>query len=603
MYNNTDDMFSMGSSLLATLVTDKLKLPITMIAVLNPLISHIMYGIRSLDFTIPTINSIDFPVEFFILILIPVLLYFSLKWVCRLGFLMGITDNYYICIFRTYLSKLNGKYTYTVADPKDLFTFVNMWLYNNYCFIEPYPAIFLMKEKQQQFKVGEKNEYYERLIVPAFNKRFYFRDTLFNVNGYIYFEYYEVQSIRSVDKSIYNDKNTVVRTETSYEKISLPHVKMHICVNQPPKKYFDNCLKQVNSKPTRYMQTDKYVFDVDDNRYYSIGLNTFTTDQPIARHLKLTLEEREKIYIDTFFHPLTNQIWRDIRNVVFDTDKLLRLGLNTQFIACFHGPPGTGKSSFLERIIRCTGRDSYRPDIKVFNSKSQTIKLFTTYPTGVSGSKQFIIVLDEFDRIIQHIIDRQQDLCRKIQLKNNILNKLSTGDFQDLCEEPHGNKPKTLNVDIKNALNIDKDNDDILLIDDLLDIIQGAINQQSTVIIATTNNYAKISNLCPRLFRDGRFKPIYFGYPTRVTMDKISQFYYNRNITNDIDIPDVVKIPTARILTHIKGILALSDNIEERYKCFLKKMQYDFNYYKFSDKFTNYDSFMDSEDLTSNDSV
>ena len=66
------------------------------------------------------------------------------------------------------------------------------------------------------------------------------------------------------------------------------------------------------------------------------------------------------------------------------------------------------------------------------------------------------------------------------------------------------------------------------------------------IIMATTNKYEEIKEMCPELFRPGRLTPVHFDYINKDTLQEISMFYFKRKL--DCYIPDVLSIPTSQII-------------------------------------------------------
>jgi len=84
------------------------------------------------------------------------------------------------------------------------------------------------------------------------------------------------------------------------------------------------------------------------------------------------------------------------------------------------------------------------------------------------------------------------------------------------------------------------------MINDLLEIFQGTVPNDGAIMIATTNDYEGIKEMCPALFRPGRLTPIYFGYADKDLLQDISRFYFGREL--EIYIPDKLEIPTSQII-------------------------------------------------------
>lgn len=149
------------------------------------------------------------------------------------------------------------------------------------------------------------------------------------------------------------------------------------------------------------------------------------------------------------------------------------------------------------------------------------------------------------------------------------------------------------------------DNSDELTVESLLDIIQGPCANHKAIMFATTNEYSTIQEICPRLFRDGRFKPIYFGYPNRETINELTMHFYKRSIMGkEFDfIPEgEVKISTARLTGRATDSKFCRKTDDAQFQYFIDHLQHDIKNYKLSDEFTKYEKCMDT-DLHTNDTV
>ena len=70
-----------------------------------------------------------------------------------------------------------------------------------------------------------------------------------------------------------------------------------------------------------------------------------------------------------------------------------------------------------------------------------------------------------------------------------------------------------------------------LSLEDLLEIFQGPVPLEGSIIFATTNKYDEIKKLCPALFRPGRLTPIHFDNATNTMADELCQYFYNKSFS------------------------------------------------------------------------
>lgn len=93
---------------------------------------------------------------------------------------------------------------------------------------------------------------------------------------------------------------------------------------------------------------------------------------------------------------------------------------------------------------------------------------------------------------------------------------------------------------------------------DLLEIFQGPIPFESMIMLANTNKYDEIKDMCPELFRPGRLTAVYFGYVNQETLQDIAIYFFNQKLK--VYIPDILKIPTSQIIELAFEALTVSTN-------------------------------------------
>lgn len=631
-------MLTAGSSLLSTLIATKYNLPMSMYSMLHMFFLNASKWLWFLDLhvlwewilsiaeaeaeagALPESSS----VLWFMSLMMVVIVLNKLR-----NINIGIIDNYYTCYLKARIQALTGRYQYETTDLNWMFRILHWQLgmsrgshkvgtisLDTPFFIEPYPSVYLLHAKQLAIPKGERDDRLDKLPIPAYNKRYYFHDTILNVRGYLLYVPYDMTAMASTEVVSYTTQNTLAKSETKETQFIKPWVKLYMVIDQHPDKYLQDITKNINTQQTsRFLRevhvrytpekspniTVKTRPTVDSYRY-ELGLSNSDRLRHFYEH---ELPEREKAYISTFFHPLRDQIWNTIKLSTFNYKKLHMEGHTAQNIFCLYGPPGTGKSSFAARIAAASGKDLITVDKSMFRSKTQ---LRTLMHVGLNssnstlelppsnqlmGCQEWVIVLDEFDQVIDMIMNSETRRNIKKQRVDSIVNTL----ISNLGTDKDKDKDKdttAIAISLRHAIEYDPDDSDEVTIDDLLDIIQGPSFDHRYTIVATTNNYRKIRDQCPRLFRDGRFKPIYFGYPDKTMLNQMSQHYYGRNITDDVEIPTKFRIPPCRILNHIKSLSYIEDK-EEQYMEFCQKFRYDLNNYELSSCFTQYEECVDTE--------
>lgn len=64
-----------------------------------------------------------------------------------------------------------------------------------------------------------------------------------------------------------------------------------------------------------------------------------------------------------------------------------------------------------------------------------------------------------------------------------------------------------------------------------MELFQGAVPNTGGIIIATTNHYDKIKDALPALFRPGRLTPVLFDNLNWETLQSLTQFYFQTQLT------------------------------------------------------------------------
>lgn len=335
-----------------------------------------------------------------------------------------------------------------------------------------------------------------------------FNDLNFNITGFIEVFTYNKEITDTTTKNtstieikypiIHIYKNSCMRADSYYNKIKKRNIKDHE-EEDNIKLYYTKviCKKNASSSDYADMYNHRLIF----------------YDGP-----KNNLDERKRECMDTFFHQQKNYLLSFINKIQNQPDFFTQVGQNGQLNMILHGPPGTGKSTFVYRLAKSTNRHIISVDLNNVTFKKDAYQIIQDPFNEDMKPSEYIILLEEFDNVILNLNTKEKKIEKKIKNKNDKNDKndehtaeLNMGDFE---------------------------------LNDLLEILQGPVPREGQIIIATTNKFNEIKEICPALFRPGRLTPIEFGYMTCKEVDELSKIYFGHKV----DIKFDPKIPTSKII-------------------------------------------------------
>jgi hypothetical protein len=350
-----------------------------------------------------------------------------------------------------------------------------------------------------------------------------------------------------------------VGKENVQKQINLPYIQL--CIekkgNADVTKYFDDLEKKCDE-----MQNDQirlYHVKVIKDGSDEIHENEYL----MYKGKKRPIEELEKKYINPFFHKERSRLWNMAKQIQHDPESFYEIGQTPRMGLLLWGPPGTGKSSFAFRIAMSLNRHIISVDLRSIKNKHEIYKIMRK--PCVNGEylnpKDVVFIFDEFDLTVLELYHKKNKMSNVISTwithLNSEKNKLST-DKPDIKEdkvpiiddeESESDKKTSKNYTIES---FGYDTQDLSL-EDLLEIFQGPVPLEGSIIISTTNKFKEILELCPALFRPGRLTPVYFGVTDLYNLNEVSKYFFNKEI--DLEkYPDMesklktLEIPTSQII-------------------------------------------------------
>lgn len=235
--------------------------------------------------------------------------------------------------------------------------------------------------------------------------------------------------------------------------------------------------------------------------------------------------------IERIFLNITNDKY-DINNIwnqYFCSNKkyLKKLVATNSFNLLLHGPPGTGKSKFVELVATVLKRHIVSIDLK-YCKKEDTHQILHQPKVGGlhRSASDVVFVIEEFDQTVDYLIMKKQLYESKLE---SMTTSSKDQDIIGYMEKHHIE----------------------LYLNDLLELFQSSIPREGLIIIATTNNYNKMKHELPALFRPGRLTPLYFSYLDQTSFNELVSYHFPNCVIdeyNKILLPDNHCLPTSQII-------------------------------------------------------
>lgn len=307
-------------------------------------------------------------------------------------------------------------------------------------------------------------------------------------------------------ENIENDKKSTKIEIINIEIYSYVHSIEHI------RTYVDNIVFNYRKNLNDCRKTKQFVYTAikstikdDECKYNKWNEEIFHSN----RHFDNLFLENKRAVVERIEFFLHNKDWYDDRGIPYN----LGIGL--------HGPPGTGKTSFIKALANKTKRDIVVIPLAIVKTKLELNQLFyeSTYTNkNDTNSRTFdkkIIVFEDID-------------CIGDIVKNRNLIKEKEDAQRKQYEEFLKNSKGLQHVDFKP---LEFSSSDPLSLDDFLNLWDGVLETPGRIIVLTSNFY---NELDPALIRPGRIDITYeFKNVSHSILQEIHNRFYGKEIDNE----------------------------------------------------------------------
>jgi chaperone BCS1 len=254
----------------------------------------------------------------------------------------------------------------------------------------------------------------------------------------------------------------------------------------------------------------------------------YETDKDTKAIIWKKYELNHKKTFDSLFFPEKQDMIKLLNDFTASTGKYALPIYPKKMGILLHGPPGTGKSSFIKSVASYTNRSIINIPIANLDTNKQFFDILfdNSFPIKNKQTndnlkfKDMLFVIEDIDAAIDIIKNRAEEV--------------NTQKIDQKIDQKMTNDVKSNNETIKLMEEIMGKQKDKLNLAGILNALDGILESENRLIIITTNHIEKLD---PAFIRPGRIdKIIKFDYVKPDTAKNILNMYFDNQLTDDTDL-------------------------------------------------------------------